>query len=361
MGLGKDGYYSAADILKYKAQYNIVLGERSPGKSYDIKSRALINAYNSGKCTFALIRRYQEDIKADFIEHYFADNERHDGKRGDVLKITRGEFDCITVYRNTIYFGITQDGKKKPIQACGRVFALALDERYKSTQYPEITDIIYEEFVTSKLYLRNEPDRLLNLVSTICRSNTVKVWMIANTISRICPYFQEWCLDKIPRMQAGTIDTYKLDDTIIAVEFAPSRSAKNKMFFGAASKSIQGGQWDTKPMPHLPRPYTDYDKIYEMYVRESGFTFKLEYLLDPDCNAVLYVYPYTKTCKDDIPILSAEFTVSPMIRPYLKRNIKAECRIAALYQERKICYASNLCGADFVACLNNMQGGLICR
>lgn len=361
MGLGKDGYYSSSDILKYKAQYNIVLGERAPGKSYDIKSRALINAYKTGKCSFALIRRYQEDIKADYIEHYFSDNERHDGCRGDILELSKGEYDCITVYKNTIYFGVTENGKKKPVQACGRVFALALDERYKSTQYPEITDVIFEEFVTSKIYLRDEPNRLQHLVSTICRNNTVKVWMIANTISRICPYFQEWALDKIPRMTAGSIDTYKIDDTVIAVEFAPSRSSKNKMFFGSSAKSIKGGQWDTKPVPHLPGAYEDYDVIYEMYVRESGFTFKLEYLIDQDCNPVLYVYPFTKSCKDDIPVLSAEFSVNPLVRPYLRKTVRAEQRIAQLFQDRKICYANNLCGADFAACMANMQGGLICR
>lgn len=362
MGLGKDGFYTTAEIKKYKAQYNVILGERAPGKSYRVKSDNLRKAWKEQKATFILIRRYESDIKTDFMQSYFADNMRHDKCYGDVEEITGGEYSNITVFRGKIYFSNVDDkGKAVLGPQCGRTMALNLDERYKSQQFPDVTDIIFEEFVTRDLYLRDECPRLMNLVSTIARGRDITVWLIANTISRVCPYFQEWNLVNIPKMTPGTIDTYTIDNTKIAVEFCHSRGGKSKMFFGETAKSIQGGAWETKTVPHLPKEYSEYDVIYEMYVRESGFTFKLELLMDDDAQQLLYVYPYTKRLKDDINILCADFSPDPAVRPYLRKNIPAECIIAKLFQDNKIVYASNLTGADFKACINNMQGGFLLR
>lgn len=363
MGLGKDGYYSTADILKYKAEYNIILGERSPGKSYRVKADALREAWKRQQMTFIILRRYDQDIKTDYMQSYFADNMRHDGAYGDVFKITDGEYDSIAVYQGKIYFANkTENGKYVYGLQCGRTMALNLDERYKGQQYPTVKTVIYEEFVTRSTYLTDEPNRLMNLISTICREQEIKVFMIANTISRICPYFYDWALINIPKMEAGTIDTYKLDDTLIAVEFCKSRGKKNKMFFGEVAKSIQGGAWETKTVPHLPGEYDKYDVVYQMYVKEQGFTFKLELLINDDAEKLVYVYPYTKQLlRPDIPVLSAEFSSDPEVRPYLRKKIRAEIDIQNLWAENKVCYASNLCGADFKACISNMKGGLMCR
>lgn len=77
--------------------------------------------------------------------------------------------------------------------------------------------------------------------------------MVANTISRVCPYFQQWSLQNIPKMKEGQIDRYRIDETDIAVEMSPSRKEKSKMFFGQAAKSIQGGQWESSVFPDLPK------------------------------------------------------------------------------------------------------------
>lgn len=366
MGLAKNGYYSLKDIKKERCQYNIILGERSPGKSYAVKEEALRNAWKSGRPSIALIRRYEEDIKNDGITEYFDDNNMNQGASGDVLKITDGQYDTVECFRGVLYFSNRdpETGRLLHGQPCGKVFALSCDERYKSRQYPYITDVIYEEFVTTKLYLRNEPRRLQHLVSTILRKREGHVWMVANSISRVCPYFYEWQLNGIPQMQAGTIDRYRIDDTDIAVEMSPSRKEKSKMFFGQAAKSIQGGQWECDEFPKLPDPYDSYDLLYEMYVKVaafSSFRFKLELLIDDDANMVIFVSPYNKEILQSIPTLTDEFSADRFSRRFLDRSNPAEQTIAYLYQQNKICYASNLCGADFTAAIRNMNGGLISR
>lgn len=363
MGLDRKGFYSLKDIKKEKCQYNIILGERSPGKSYAVKVEALERAYKSGDPTMAIVRRFEEDIKNNNITEYFGDNNMNrEGCSGDIFYLTKNEYDSVECIRSVIYFGNRDDnGKFIAGRPAGKAFALSADERYKSRQYPHIHDIIYEEFVTNKLYLRNEPDRFQNFVSTLLRKREGSVWMVANTISRVCPYFQQWSLQNIPKMKEGQIDRYRIDETDIAVEMSPSRKEKSKMFFGQAAKSIQGGQWESSVFPDLPKKHADYDVIYKMYVTAAGFTFVLELLIDDLGEALVFVYPFTKSVKENIPHITDIFSSSIYTRRYLNKAISAEVMISRLITQGKICFSSNLTGSDFTAAMRSMQGGLICR
>ena len=363
MGLDRKGYYSLKDIKKEKCQYNIILGERSPGKSYAVKREALERAFKTGEPSMAIVRRFEEDIKNNNITEYFDDNNMNrEGCSGDIYYLTKYEYDAVECISSIIYFGNRDDnGKFIKGRPAGKAFALAADERYKSRQFPHLHDIIYEEFVTNKLYLRNEPTRFQHFVSTLLRKREGSVWMVANSISRVCPYFQEWSLQNIPKMKEGQIDRYRIDETDIAVEMSPSRKDKSKMFFGQAAKSIQGGQWECSVFPDLPKKHSDYDLIYKMYVTAAGFTFVLELLIDDNGDSVVFVYPFTKSVKENIVHITDEFAASYNTRRYLLKQIPAEVMIARLINQGKICFSSNLTGSDFTAALRSMQGGLMCR
>lgn len=362
MGLDKKGYYTLRDILREKAQYMIILGERAPGKSYAVKKESLEYAFKTGLASIGLVRRFEDDIKNAAMTEYFDDNNENKGAPGDIKKITGGLYSDVACIRSELWFcNKDESGKYIPGQKCGRVFALNVDLRYKSRQFPEIHDVIFEEFVTNQYYLRNEPTRFQQLVSTLLRKREGRVFMIANTISRVCPYFQEWSLKNIPKMRQGQIDRYKIDDTDIAVEMSPSRPEKSKMFFGQASKSIQGGQWETEIFPDLPKRYKEYDLLYSIYVEAAGFLFKLDLLIDDDGERVVFCYPYTKQVKEHIPVITDRFSADPMVRPFLLRRIPAERAIAELITLKKICYSSNLTGSDFTAAMRAMKGGLIAK
>lgn len=364
MGLGKNGYYSVKDVKTKNCQYNIILGERSPGKSYAVKTEALTNAFKSGTASMVLLRRYEDDIKNVYMQRYFNDiNEGPETADGSPVKITKGQYNYIHVVRGNIYFSIRdkESGSIADRQLAGFCMALNLDERYKSQQFPQITDIIYEEFITNKIYLRDEPDRLQHLVSTITRDRNCSVWMIGNTLSRVSPYFQQWSLRNVPRMSPGSIDLYTVDDTQIAVEMCPSRGVRTKMFFGNAAKSISGGQWDSSVYPGLQRPYNEYDVIYEMYVEAADFMFKMELLIDERANMLVFVYPYYNSPKPDIPWLTDKYYEDWTRRRHLDRSIKPESTIAALAAAQKVCFSSNLTGSDFYQALRSCNMNLMCR
>lgn len=343
-------YYSLENILSKQFDINILIGERSNGKSYAVKMECLKKAYKNRACTFGLIRRYDSDIKSVLIESYFADMP--------VKKITNGEYELIQCYRGGIYFAKLEDDKLKRGILIGQVFALALDERYKSTEYPLMEDLIFEEFVTKNRYLDDEPMRLMNLISTIYRRRKGRVFMVANTISRVCPYFTEFGLRGIPSMKIGQIDSYEFDDikgkiTKIGVEYCANTGATTSgMFFGKFGKQIDGGAWECKEYPHLEKDLNDYDKIYQISLVYNDFKFNINMLRDDD-NLLVYVYPASLKLYDRV--LTEEYNTSMLITPCLYRTKRKEVMLASLFKQNKFVFSDNLTGDDFHTCIKNMS------
>lgn len=92
---GKQIHYNIDNIDKEDALFNIILGEKSNGKSYQVKHKKAVEHYLKTGKRFILIRRWREDISNLWIEQYFADV--------DVLKLTNGKYNCITQYRKVLY------------------------------------------------------------------------------------------------------------------------------------------------------------------------------------------------------------------------------------------------------------------
>ena len=76
-------YYSLKNILKKNAQYNMIFGERSNGKTYSVLYYALENYLLSGD-TLAVIRRYREDFRGKRGQAYFESLE-HNGNNKNVI------------------------------------------------------------------------------------------------------------------------------------------------------------------------------------------------------------------------------------------------------------------------------------
>lgn len=363
-------HYCCENILKEKANYNILLGQRSNGKSYKIKVYTLLCAYHSND-TFVYLRRLKEDIKTTLALSYFGD--------APIKKITKGEYETITFYRGFYYFANIDDqgkviNKSRPI---GRACSLVEQERYKSNAFMNeenntyVSNIIYEEFVTDGRYIPREPEKLKHFVSTVSREQDCRVWLIGNTISRINPYFYTWCLDRIPKQKQGTIDNYFFHSTEtingeeiektskISVEYCANiGSGKSTMFFGTTQKAIVSGTWETQEYPKLPRHYNEYSIAYKISVQEMGFKFLMELLTDCDGNCILYVRPQKGDKVDRV--ITRKFNESFLVTKKLDNSRRAEQVIYRLYQLDKICYCDNLCGTDFNHCLKEMGGLQIC-
>lgn len=346
-------YYDISAVLKTHAQYIMLLSERSSGKSYQVKKTIIENAYNKinsdqgesdGK--FVYLRRWERDLipSETNIVGYFGDVP--------IKKWTKGEYDCVVYYQGALYFGIhDEEGKKVRGPMIGRACALNLYERYKSQTFIGYDYIVYEEFITDKLYMNDEPRLLQQFISTVARLKEMQVFLIGNTLSRVCPYFAEWSLQGVLKQKIGTIEIYKyhVGDSIIkmAVERCKPTEKKNSMFFGEPAKQIVSGEWDTFDMPKLPKELIYYDKVYELLVEFQSFKFCIQLLADAvEGGLFCYVYPFTGARHIDRRI-SEEFSTNPFVSSRLNPQIKPEAYIINSFRTNKVCYSDNLTGTDF--------------
>lgn len=348
--MAKRTYYNISNLLKTNAQYMMLLGQRANGKSYQVKKTCLEDAYN-GKGNFVYLRRYRADLKQAYVTSYFADMP--------ISKITNGEYDSVRAHNGFIYLvEVTEDGDGKRKQI-GRYCALNEAERYKSQVFKGFNNIIYEEFITDSYYLTDEPRLLQQFISTVARLDEVKVFLVGNTLTRVCPYFHEWCLDGVLKQKQGTIELYHYhmeENTVtIAVEYCSNTNNENKMFFGQSAKQIITGEWDVKELPKLPRKQYEYEMVYEIKLVYQSFRFCMQLLVEPKNGGIIcFVYPMTKDREMDRTITDT-FSDLPNVNSRLDKDIRPEMLLIKCLQMDKVCFSDNLTGSDFYKVIEKMN------
>lgn len=356
----KQKYYRIDKIKKINADYNILLGERSNGKSFAVGEELLINAWEKDM-HFAFMRRWQTEVRPVKIEKYFED------KYNRIFDITNGECNCIQVRREEIFFAFNDGESIHNVKKCGEVMYLSGYVHFKSLSYPKVTDLIFEEFVPEDgIYLgEDEVDQLMSLVSTIARRRRIRVWMIANTISRMCPYFTEWQLKNIPKQKQGTIDTYEYESPdqfeedgshviiTIAVEFCENSGNNSKMFFGNKASMITNGAWKCKATPRLPHLYREYDIVYGIYVRYADLSYNMELLqYKSDNSYMIYVYPAKK--QKYRRCIQSKLSSDIMTTDKLYQLTIGDKYLLSYLKLNKIAYSDNLTGSEFEEILNKI-------
>lgn len=362
----KQEFYRLNNLLPHKATYNLLLGERSNGKSYAVKECCLWEAYHEAdyneyinnkqiakktRYQIGYLRRWKDEIKTNDVEKYFANMP--------ISEITNGEYSTVICYRNDIYFGnYDENGKAKKGKCIGSCFCLTGATHYKSLTYESIGNVIFEEFLTIDGYIPHEVDNLTSVISTIARRDYIRVFMIGNTINRMCPYFDEWQLTHVKRQQIGTIDIYNQHtDQIdvdgseviikIAVEYCANSGNNTKMFFGNKSKSINTGVWDTNVFPHLDKPMRYYKCKYRLLYCYSTFDFVINLLVGEDKEPFLFIYPSTKTNNKIKRIVSDKFSTNRYVTFYLTPLSEYDKLVIELLDNKKITYSDNLTGTEF--------------
>ena len=162
-------YYNVDNALSYNALFTMIMGGRGIGKTYSAKVRAIKNFLNKGE-QFVYLRRYKTELKK--IKNFF----------NDVAK----EFPDHK-------FSANNGGLYIDDRIAGYPMTLSTQIIEKSTPYPDVTLIIFEEFLidpaSSYRYMTNEVETFLEAYSTIARDRDVRVLFLANNISMYNPYF----------------------------------------------------------------------------------------------------------------------------------------------------------------------------
>lgn len=345
-------YYRLDAILKTNSDYNVIFGERSNGKTYAALEYG-IKKYVENHEQMAYIRRWREDLRGKRSETLFANHIAN----GYIESITKGE------YNNVLYLGgkwflskkDEETGKQIPdnLPFCYS-FCLSEQEHEKSTSYPNVTTIIFDEFLTRRYYLPDEFMLFMNLLSTIIRQrDNVKVFMLGNTVNRFCPYFTEMGLKQVPVMEQGTIDIYQFGENgaKVAVEYCDTiqaQKASNKYFCfdNQNLQMITGGKWELAIYPHLPRKYAPKDVLFVFYIVFQD-TILQGNVIQVENDNFVYIHAKTTPIKDtdNALIYSLEMNGKPNYKRKLISNASyIETQVSRYFATDKVFYQSNEIG-----------------
>jgi hypothetical protein len=184
--MNKTFWYDPDRTLSHNCIVNLILGNRGCGKSYGWCKKVIKRFKKDGK-KFIYLRRYTSELEK-VQETIFKAIIKNGEFEGDKIEYKGGCF-----YINDEVFGYC--------------FSLSTANDWKSSSYPDVWCILYDECLIddrgkSNGYLKDEPGKILDLMETINRmrdgNDTIKMIMLGNTISMTNPFTLAWNL-KIPK------------------------------------------------------------------------------------------------------------------------------------------------------------------
>ena len=176
-------WYNAQQLLSYKRLYNVIVGIRGHGKTYDSVNRLIDTGIREKKLSFVVLVRYIEDIMFiknswwSIVEHLYPNYEFYSVRR-------------------LIY---ARDKTKNETFVIGEYVALSEYMRVKKTPRPYVKFRLFDEFLNEENdYLQDEIDKFMSVCDSIIRNrNDVRVLMVSNTITLINPYFSYFGINKL--------------------------------------------------------------------------------------------------------------------------------------------------------------------
>lgn len=347
-------FYSLKNILATDSIYNIIVGERSNGKTYSVLKYAVSRYVKTGE-QLAIIRRWGDDFNGKGGAQYFENLVSNDVIR----KLTGGKYSGVK-YRSQRWYLIGVDEKGESVQdetPIAFAFSFSGVEHDKSSAYPNVTTIFFDEFIPmAGFYFPNEFIIFANTLSTIIRHrNNVKIFMVANTVSWSCPYFKEMGLKNVRKMKPGTIDTYRYGNSElkVSVEYcSPTVGGKpSDVYFAFDNpklKMITGGAWEIAVYPHLPVEYVPKDVLFTYYIEYDDMWLCCK-IVSVEDNMFTFIYPQTsppdkKTLETSL-IYTPDFSPRPNYRRKLtKPRTDVERKIVEFFIRDKVFYATNETG-----------------
>lgn len=349
----KTEFYSLKKIKEKNCQYNMIIGMRSNGKTYSVLEEIIKNYVNDGK-QGAIVRRWKDDFM---------------GKRGSVMfdghvasglieKLTKGEYTKV-VYKSSRWYLARRDQEldtdivdEKPF--CFG-FSLNSMEHDKSTSYPDITTICFDEFLTRGYYLPDEFVLFMNVISTIVRFRTdVIIYMLGNTVNKSAPYFKEMGITHIKEMEEGTIDVYTYGDSNlkVAVEYcAEIKKTKNaaSYYFAFDNPKLQmitSGVWEMDIYPHCPIKYIPKDIKFTYFILFEDDILQCE-VVKKDNNIFTFIHRKTTPLKKENKdlIYSLEYDARKNYRRKITKPSNEKERVLYnMYLQGKVFYQDNEVG-----------------
>ncbi|MBQ1573919.1 MAG: phage DNA encapsidation protein [Clostridiales bacterium] len=350
-----DGYYHIEDLLTAYpgCKYYMVYSLRSNGKSYSVLEY-ILKRYLEGKGQGAIIRRYDMDFKnkrggamfAPLIENGLI--ELYSAGRYNGVKYMAGEF---TLYHRN------EEGEVDLVDSTPFCYGFSLtgNEHDKSTGYPNVTTIFFDEFIARDGYLVDEFVLLCGQISTIFRRKSEDriVIMCGNTINPYNPYFEEMGITHARKQKPGTVDIYEYGESGLKVccQYAekPTEKYDSDVFFAFNNPKlhmITDGQWELSIYPHCPIKYRPKDIKFVYFIRFKENLLQAEVVMQGPHN---FTYIHKKTTELQDPEHDLVFDTQENSLYSYGRRMTAPAngiqqKIAWYFKADKVFYQDNLTG-----------------
>ena len=350
----EDGYYHIENLINAvpDTKYYVVYSLRSNGKSYSVLEY-ILKRYLEGKGQGAIIRRYDLDFKQRRGGAMYAPIVSN----GLVEAYSEGQYNGIQYIAGEFYLTHRDENgeldRKSPEPFCYG-FSLTGSEHDKSTGYPDVTTIVFDEFIARDGYLTDEFVLLMNQISTIIRRRSdVKIFLLGNTINPYNPYFEEMGLNHARQQEPGTVDIYEYGDTglKVACEYAekPQESYNSDVYFAFDNPKlhmITDGQWELSIYPHAPVKFTPKDVKYIFFIIFKEHTLQCEVVIKGKYN---FLYVHKKTTDIKNPEKDLIFDINQQGTYNYGRRItraanKIQQKIQWYFKNDKVFYQDNLTG-----------------
>lgn len=381
----KNSYYDIGNILrlmtKTKSNYGWIIGERSFGKTFQYKKLGL-DGYHDSKAIdgiklsidgflqdgseLAIIRRWDTDFVGETGKTFFDDFVNGKDENGKpinrIYKWTNGEWDRVSYYGRAWYLAKWDDDLNKIIRDSkpfARAFALSIMEHYKSSQYPNVKFIVYEECVSSKPngYLIDEFSILMNMISTIVRDrDDVLIFLVGNSIQAYCPLYEEFGIGEAIRSlkpnEMRVIDYGESELHLVVEHTDTAQSSGGKSsdklfaFNNPKLRMITHGEFAMEIYPHITFKYKSTDVRFRFFIKYLTDIYQGDFIkLDKGC--VICIHKKTGDIKNDDEdlVYSLDYNPKRNYRRRLDRAItKKEKLIAKYFYLDKVYYQDNMTG-----------------
>ena len=250
--MDKNVYYNYDRIISYNALLNILIGERGVGKTYGA-SKLVTNAFIKKKRQFVYLRRYKTELSKS-IKKFFSSLQKDNEFPNHSLDVKGYSF-------------FIDD------EVAGYGMTLSTAQQLKSSNFPDVYYIIFDEFLIEDgqgHYLKNEVFTFLGIIETIARTRDIKVFMLANAVTELNPYFLFFNLT-LP--YNNDIKLFK--DGLILLQYMDNeayKKAKKETKFG---KLVEGTEYEEYA---IENKFTDDNKTFiEHKTGSSKFLFSFKY------------------------------------------------------------------------------------
>ena len=215
-------FYNYNNLFSRNALFNFIIGERGVGKTYGILKKAVKDYIKYGY-EFVYIRRYKTELKMfnQILDPHIVNNEF----KNNEIKIKGNK---VLINGNV----------------AGYAFPLSTAVTLKSSSFPKVKTIIFDEFIIDKgnvIYINDEVTKFLEMYETISRMRDVKVYFLGNAITLYNPYFEYFNIT-IP--YNSEFKSYR--DGLILVNYIKNdeyRQAKKLTKFGKLLKNTNYGKY----------------------------------------------------------------------------------------------------------------------